>query len=505
MQHEVSQKVATDQASICVTLSPSEVVSSSDVPTRHKSVVSVSHGRRDYLLRRLLAAADLSSVSIALAIAVEFLGDTNQPLSYLVLGLLLLPLWLVIFKLYGLYDSDIKRISHTTLDDLPWLFHALLIGSAVTWTYYWLISPQLSFSQIAGFFLIGFAATLSLRSIVRRIAGRVLGPEQVLFIGDEKNSSLIVRKMQAHPEYGLEPVGFLSDRSREESSQSQLSLSQLGTVEDLEKIAAEHKVERIVVSFDRVKSSDFDLLDIVHRCKELSLKVSILPQMFDLIGPSVEIDNVEGLTVLGINPPVLSRSSFLIKRSLDIAVATVVLVVAFPLLAAIAVAIKLDSRGSVLFTQQRIGKAGRRFKLFKFRTMFKDAEDTHQELLTQSEDPHWLILKDDPRVTRIGRFLRRTSLDELPQFWNVLRGEMSLVGPRPLIELEDRQVVGWARSRLDLTPGISGFWQVLGRNNIPFAEMVKLDYLYVTNWTLWNDIRLIIRTLPAVIKRRGAN
>jgi lipopolysaccharide/colanic/teichoic acid biosynthesis glycosyltransferase len=137
--------------------------------------------------------------------------------------------------------------------------------------------------------------------------------------------------------------------------------------------------------------------------------------------------------------------------------------------------------------------------------MVADAERQTQELMSQSMEEGWLHLEQDPRVTRVGQVLRNTSLDELPQFWNILKGEMSLVGPRPLIESEDRQIGGWARSRLELTPGLTGLWQVLGRTNIPFDEMVKLDYVYVTNWSLWTDLRLVMRTLPVVVARRGAN
>jgi lipopolysaccharide/colanic/teichoic acid biosynthesis glycosyltransferase len=219
----------------------------------------------------------------------------------------------------------------------------------------------------------------------------------------------------------------------------------------------------------------------------------------------VEVDDVEGVTLLGMNPPVLSRSSRFTKRALDVVGSALLLLLAAPMMLVIAIAIKVDSRGSVFFRQDRIGKAGRRFTLLKFRTMCQDAEERVEELRKFSKDPHWLHLENDPRLTRIGKLLRHASLDELPQLWNVLRGEMSLVGPRPLVEAEDRRVGGWARSRLNLTPGITGSWQVLGRTNIPFDEMVKLDYLYVANWSLWNDIRLILRTFPAVVGRRGVN
>ena len=176
-----------------------------------------------------------------------------------------------------------------------------------------------------------------------------------------------------------------------------------------------------------------------------------------------------------------------------------------PLIALVALAVKLGLRGTVLFRQRRIGRKGRSFRLLKFRTMVPGAERQVEELLERSEDPNWLKLDHDPRITRVGRVLRLTSLDELPQLWNVLRGDMSLVGPRPLIETEDATVGGWARTRLDLAPGITGLWQVLGRTNIPFEEMVKLDYLYVTNWSLWLDIKLLLRTCLVIVHRRGAN
>ena len=211
----------------------------------------------------------------------------------------------------------------------------------------------------------------------------------------------------------------------------------------------------------------------------------MLPQLSDVLGPAVEIDDVEGVTVLGVNPPWLPRSSRGLKRAMDLVVSVSLLVLLAPLGVLIAIAIKLDSPGPVFFAQERVGRGGRRFRLFKFRTMVNDAEEQRAALVQQSGDPLWLKLSHDPRITRVGRRLRRLSLDELPQLYNVLRSEMSLVGPRPLILSEDELVQGWARGRLDLTPGLTGYWQVLGRTRIPFEEMVKLDYLYVMNWSLW--------------------
>ena len=193
------------------------------------------------------------------------------------------------------------------------------------------------------------------------------------------------------------------------------------------------------------------------------------------------------------------------KRLFDATASFVGLVLLAPVFAAVAIAVRMDGGGGVIFRQERIGRNFRPFRIFKFRTMVADAEAMVDELRDQSAHPAWLLLDDDPRITRVGGFLRHTSLDEIPQLWNVLNGEMSLVGPRPMPVDVDAQISGWGRKRLDLTPGITGPWQVLGRTSIPFEEMVKLDYLYVTNWSLWEDVRLLIHTLPVVLSRQGVN
>lgn len=467
-----------------------------------RSVVARRHAPRDYAQRRLLAAADVAGLAIGLVTALLVSGreDVGGLLSW---SALTLPAWVVIFKAYGLYDRDIKRTSHTTLDDVPWLFHALLLGSLLLWGWYHLVPVvDLRFAEILGFAGVSAVAVLALRGAARRAVAAALGPERVLLIGDGETVGTLARKMRAHPEYGLEPIGLITTPG---SPATRAGLPVVGDLGDLDfpSLIPLLRVDRIVVS--HVDVEEPELLDVLRHCKGLSIKVGVLPQLFDAMGPSVEVDDVEGLTVIGINPPVLPRSSRAMKRTMDIAGAGALLVLTAPLLAAVAVCVKLDSRGPVLFKQERVGKGGRRFRLVKFRTMIVDAEQMTDELRTQSRDPGWLLIDHDPRVTRVGRFLRHSSLDELPQLWNVLRGQMSLVGPRPLIESEDRQLEGWARSRIDLTPGLTGLWQVLGRTSIPFEEMVKLDYLYVTNWSLWTDVRLLLRTLPAVLVRRGVN
>jgi exopolysaccharide biosynthesis polyprenyl glycosylphosphotransferase len=203
----------------------------------------------------------------------------------------------------------------------------------------------------------------------------------------------------------------------------------------------------------------------------------------------------------------LSRSVRVLKRAVDIVVASAGLLVLSPLLAVVAIAIRVDSPGPIFFRQRRHGRGGSEFKIVKFRTMVADAEAQRLAMshMNEMEGAGPLFkMANDPRITKVGAFLRKTSLDELPQLWNVLRGEMSLVGPRPFVVHESEQITGWAGRRLDTTPGITGLWQVLGRNDIPFDEMVKLDYVYVTNWSLWWDIKILVQTLPTVLKRQGA-
>jgi lipopolysaccharide/colanic/teichoic acid biosynthesis glycosyltransferase len=210
------------------------------------------------------------------------------------------------------------------------------------------------------------------------------------------------------------------------------------------------------------------------------------------------------MTLMGLRGLTRTRSSLLLKRAIDVCGAGLGLLVLSPLLGVIAVLVRLTSPGPVLFAQRRIGKHNTPFRMLKFRTMYEGADRLKAELahLNEAAEPMFKIARD-PRVTPLGRFLRRTSIDELPQLWNVLRGEMSLVGPRPLIPSEDAHVIGWHRDRLDLTPGLTGPWQVMGRTSIPFQEMIKLDYLYVAEWSLWNDAKLLLRTAPVVLGAKG--
>jgi exopolysaccharide biosynthesis polyprenyl glycosylphosphotransferase len=457
---------------------------------------------RDSALRRLLAAGDALAVMLALAVALVIPGLPGAG-HRILWGVVAVPLMMVLFKLYGLYDRDVKRISYSTVDDVPRLFHATVIGGLILWVYS-RYSPmhRLDFAEVLLFGVNVVVLVTVTRFAIRSIAGRLIGVENALLVGTGEMGQTLVGKLAAHPEYRLNVIGSLSRTARPAAVDNR-RVPALGTLEQLEQVADRHDVTRVVFSARDIEERELERM--LRDCRAMALKVSVLPRLADVLGPAVELDDVEGVTVLGVNPPWLPRSSRAIKRGMDLVLATPLLILLSPLLALLAVAIKLDSRGPVFFAQERVGRGSRHFRLFKLRTMVADAEQRRGELIAQSTDAGWLKLDHDPRITRLGHWLRRLSLDELPQLWNVVRGEMSLVGPRPLIPSEDDHVTGWARGRLDLTPGITGYWQVLGRTRIPFEEMVKLDYLYVMNWSLWEDVRLMLRTLPVVLGGRGVN
>jgi exopolysaccharide biosynthesis polyprenyl glycosylphosphotransferase len=445
----------------------------------------------------------MSAIAAALAISLAFASGNRATATSFLIGALTLPGWVVLFKAYGLYDRDAKRISHSTVDDLPWIVHALLVGSLALWFLYRLFpGDKLVLAESASFFGLAAVGIFFARAAARAIA-RVASPaERVLFVGGDAMARVLIEKVRAHPEYRLEPVGY-TDVKGAQGPELTAEIPYLGDLDDLAAICTQMAIDRVIVASHDVEEQS--LADLIRGAAELDVSVSILPHMVDILGPSVAVDDVEGITVLGLAPAVLTRSSRALKRLVDFAIALPALLLVSPLLIVISVLVKSTSPGPVFFSQERVGRGGQHFQMHKFRTMVRNADQQLDELRRSSAHPSWLLLEQDPRITNVGRFLRHFSLDELPQLWNVIRGDMSLVGPRPMPLDVDEKIAGWGRKRLDLTPGITGPWQVLGRTKIPFEEMVKLDYLYVTNWSLWQDIRLLVRTLPAVVRRRGAN
>jgi exopolysaccharide biosynthesis polyprenyl glycosylphosphotransferase len=455
------------------------------------------HRDRDYALRRALLVADMAGLCLALGLAMTVSGRAST-LGDVLWILPALPLWALLFWSYRLYGRAIRRCEPTHVDDLPTLFHALVIGTLGMWLYYKLVAPvaQLNLEEVVVFALAALPLIATLRAALRAYNLRLQGPERVFALAPQEDVSLLRRKLANHPEYEMEVAGALV-REPARSWDEQ--------VDEIEELVASGEIDHLMVRLDSRYLRQERLQALMRACHRAGVRFSCFPAARGLLPPGVELNHLEGLGLLSSAPPVLPRTAAIIKRCMDIVVSALSLVVLAPLLAAIGVAIVLDSQGPVLYRQTRVGRHGERFELLKFRTMEVGADRLDDKLMEDSVDPHWLVMEEDPRVTRVGRFLRRNSLDELPQLWNVLRGEMGMVGPRPLSERDDRKVRGWRRNRLDLTPGITGYWQVLGRNSIPFEEMLEADYAYVTGWSLLRDIKLLLETVPAVLRRRGAN
>ena len=457
---------------------------------------------RDYGLRRGLLIGDMAALFLAALLAL-FLGGGRDGASTDALWFLItLPAWAFLFASYQLYRRPVQSFEPTHLDDLSRLFHAMVLGTLGLWVFYKLIPPaQLTLEEVAIFWLLGFSFTALLRRITRRINLNRHGAERVFLVASDEDALVMDRKLGNHPEYEMELAGVITDEPIDE----QLGNFRYATFENVEDLLATHQIDHLIVRLDSKGLSKTSAEALMYACFRNGVRFGAYPGPRSLLLPGVQLNHIEGMGILTHDPPILSRSDRLMKRLLDIALSSLLLVIAAPLMLIIAVVIKLDSEGTVLFRQMRVGKDGIRFKLNKFRTMLSDAEAMTAELMEKSTDPNWLFLEEDPRITRAGHFLRRTSLDELPQLWNVLKGEMSMVGPRPLSERDDEGLEGWERHRLDLVPGVTGHWQVLGRTSIPFKEMVEIDYAYVTSWSLWLDAKILIRTVPVVLNRRGAN
>jgi exopolysaccharide biosynthesis polyprenyl glycosylphosphotransferase len=264
----------------------------------------------------------------------------------------------------------------------------------------------------------------------------------------------------------------------------------------------EHDIDRAIVAPGM--SSSEETLQAIRLVRSLGVNVSVVPRLFEVVGSSVEFDDLEGILLLGVRKEGLTASSRFLKRGMDVAGAGLGLVVLAPLFAFISVAVKLASPGPVVFRQKRIGRDGQEFEMLKFRTMVDGADDRKAELAVLNEADGLFKIAEDPRLTRIGRFLRRSSLDELPQFVNVLRGEMSLVGPRPLVPDEHHRIHESLERWLHVRPGMTGLWQIFGSWRIPPSEMVKIDYLYGVNWSLWLDVKILLRTIPYALRQRGS-
>jgi exopolysaccharide biosynthesis polyprenyl glycosylphosphotransferase len=459
-------------------------------PTRAQQVVR----EREAVYRRLLATADLVSTSGAMLLAVSVVqGNALNAWAWLAL-----PAVVVFAKAIGLYERDRYVLKKTTLDEVPTLFHMTTLTAFVLW----LLQDMLlggTLSAVGALALWGamFIGVVATRALARIVARRIAPSERCLVVGGEDVAGRLVARLRAEPGIEVDFVHHLDPGEEEDlTAPAQIAL--------LRAFIVAHDIHRVVLAGRLGDRNREDVLPVIGELKRLGVRVSMLPSISRVGRSSFEVDRVDGITLLAMRGFEFSRSSLILKRAIDLTVSALALVVLAPAFLLIAIVIKLDSRGPALYRQTRIGRHGEPFQMVKFRTMYERAHERRPELTHLNEASDGLFrVENDPRVTRVGRFLRSLSIDELPQLWNVLMGQMSLVGPRPLVGEEDRLIEGWHRQRLALTPGMTGYWQILGSARVPLEEMVRLDYSYVQNWSAWDDVKLMLRTIPYLIRRNG--
>jgi undecaprenyl-phosphate galactose phosphotransferase len=335
---------------------------------------------------------------------------------------------------------------------------------------------------------------------------------RVLVLGAGKTGELMAKALNNEPYMGYQIIGFLDDDPQKKQNTFAINgdkVRVLGGFQDAEHIMSAMDVRNLIVAAPGLHSEK--LVKLINRLQQLSESVMVVPDLFGMPVMCAEADFFfnEQFLALRLNNNLASSSNILMKRTFDIVVGILVLLLLMPVLFIIAVAIKLDSKGPAIFSQRRIGRDGREFTCYKFRTMVENAQEVLDRILKENHEmcSEWerdCKLKEDPRITIVGKFLRKASLDELPQLINVLIGKMSLVGPRPYLPIEMPRMNSYEDTILNARPGITGLWQVSGRNENSFEERLKIDAWYVRNWSLWLDITLLIRTVNAVLTRRGA-
>ncbi len=444
---------------------------------------------RDSLRRRMLAAADAATVSVfSLSLALLLHGHLVSAFW----AEAMLPLWIVLAKLHGLYDRDHRTLRHLTADEVPNIFLWVVTGTACSA----LLVPTLSgetlvTGRLAQPFLVAFAAAVGFRSAARFAWRRVILPDRTLIVGQGALADAARRKLQLFPEIHAHPVATMALESGDDVWFHE---------EELESL----RLDRVLLAAPVVED---DLITaLIGFCRREHVKLSVVPPARGQLGAGVQLGHVAELPVLEYNTFDVSRSTMLMKRIVDVVGASILLVLLLPVAGLAAVAILVEDGRPILFRQTRAGIGGRPFTIWKFRTMVRDAEAMLADLVPFDElDEPVFKLHRDPRVTRVGRMIRRFSLDELPQIVNVLRGDMSLVGPRPeQADLVERYKPEH-RIRLQVKPGLTGPMQVFGRGELSLEERVAVERDYIENMSLGRDLRILAMTVAPVLTGRGAS
>ncbi|HEX2171092.1 MAG TPA: sugar transferase [Dehalococcoidia bacterium] len=401
----------------------------------------------------------------------------------------------------GLYRRPLRR---SLLDQAFLLLSATSLGMMVVLTYAF-FARGYAYSRLIYFFAgaLIFVGLIGARILVRFIwyllRRRGIGVRRTLIAGGGTLARMAMHVIATEPGTDYRVCGFVSEGADGDFGRFKC----LGALEEIGDVVARYEIDEVVIALPA--NSHERVLEILDHCKRQQISFKLIPDLYEMSLHRVDLDELRGIPLIGIKEAVIQGPDLVVKRALDIVIAALALVLFSPLWLLIALLIKIDSPGPIFFRQVRVGRGATLFGAYKFRSMRVNAESEIDELWAQNEASGPLFkMRRDPRVTRIGRFLRRTSLDEVPQFYNVLRGEMSLVGPRPPIPAEVEQYEDWHKKRLQVAPGLTGLWQVSGRSELPFDEMVMMDLFYIENWSLALDLKILIRTIPAVLGGSGA-
>ncbi|MFH0886924.1 MAG: sugar transferase [bacterium] len=408
--------------------------------------------------------------------------------------------WLALFKIFGLYE---ERNARSFIDEAASIVISVSAGALLLVGLLFL-NRSLWFSRQFLFYAWVFAIIYMIfyRYVImflqRFLYHNGYFLRRALIIGAGSRGQMLGEKLH-NPEHGFDLIGFLDDNPKKRK-EKYAGASVLGKISDIKKMIKDHKISEVLVGTDKI--SDEKILDIITECEVLKVKFKIVPGMLEMLASRVDTDEIGGIPLVSISEINLQGYKAWLKRFFDIILCAAMAILVLPLIALVAILIKLDSKGPVFFRQKRVGKDGIPFYMFKFRTMKDGAQDDFAQVARKGDAKGlYFKMKSDPRITRVGKYLRKYSLDEIPQFFNVVIGDMSLVGPRPPLPHEVKGYDSWHWKRLRVLPGITGLWQVEGKErwDIPFEEVVKLDLLYIENWSLWLDFKILLRTIPAVL------
>lgn len=463
----------------------------------------------------MLLAADVLGLLAAFLVTQLVLADFTRGVDPRIVDLFLiflvsLPIWALAAKVYGLYDRDEERTDHSTADDVSGVFHLVTV---LVWLLYagaWLsgvTTPQLTKTVLFWALAITFIAGARIvgRSLVRRSAAYV---QNAVIVGAGDVGQLVGRKYIQHPEYGIRLVGLVDDGPRD--VRDELAGTPVYPTADLLDVVRRYDVDRVVVAFADV--SNARMLELFRELRALDLQIDVVPRLYEVLTPKMDVHSVEGIPLIGLSPAGISRSSRVMKRTLDIVLSGAILLLTAPLFAFAAWRIRHDSPGPVYFRQTRLGEGGREFAMLKFRTMVVGTDDVvHREYIRSIMDKGaapvaggLYKLEREDVITPSGRWLRRASLDELPNLINVIRGEMSLVGPRPCLAYETEYFDPHHFERFLVPAGITGLWQVTARARTTFAEALDMDVAYARGWSFGLDLKILARTPLVVFRKRGA-